>query len=239
MEEKREAEQVQEPKFQEKSKRHFWQLLVVFIILAGLIFFGAKIYLDNRTVQIKTSLVPAPASVVASPTSILSPTLTPTLAAATKTPTPTTKPSNQISFGFKKGLFYPYTITIANGWTTQKANDETGRKRLNITKGNYMLSLDEDTSGASGQCNYPGETPTPGASVETTFVTINAGPLELRRGTNDTTQKTVYYSVCQKQITGFAYPTQFGYILYTTPQTGDSATLAQMDAMVASLRTNQ
>lgn len=153
-----------------------------------------------------------------------SPSPTPTV-----TPTPPVPSTKKVAAGANGQFFVAYTLTIPTTWTDSR--DTSVGDKLTLAKGDYKIVISQ-AAGGGGGCLYPGDTDQAMAQKFTAFVEINtASGALLRRSTYD--NKT--FTVCEKRQGAFGFPTEFGYITVTVPASPDSATMAEIDAILASL----
>lgn len=200
---------------------NLWKYITVILVLA-LIGVGVYEFGKNQLPTTNVFNLPKPSVTQA----IISPVVTLVTPTGVLSPTPSFK---KVSAGMKNQLFSPYSVMVPSGWVDNHATN-TASDTLTLTKGQYLLTISQAAGGA-GSCNYPGDTVEPMAQVFTNFVGITGTFSQFRRGTSD--NKT--YTVCEQKSTGFSFPTSVGYITYAVPTSADQATLAEMDAMVASL----
>lgn len=199
-----------------RSMPNLWKFLT--LLLLAVIILGGAYYLGTQK-NSNVSVVPTPTPQVS-----VSPTNTPSI-----TPSVSPTPTKKVSAGVKTDAFIPYTILIPNGWTSKHTFESTVDK-LVVTKAGYSLTIVEG-GGGGGICIYPGDAPQEMSQSFTSFVGITGTQSQLRRGTSD----NINYTVCEQKTSGFGFPTQFGYITYIAPSSPDSAILAEMDGMVASI----
>lgn len=203
------------------------KLLLALLALGALIIGGY--YLGTRyNLKLTPASSPTP-SVTQSAPSTPQATPTPTPASpATPAAQPTPQPK-KVSAGITNQFFVPYTIMVTPGWTDSQTSN-TAMSELKLTKGTYAISISQSAGGA-GSCLYPGDTAQPMAQVFASFVQITGTYTNFRRGTSDNTN----YTICEQKGSNFAYPTSVGYITYSVPASPDAATLAEMDAMIATI----
>jgi hypothetical protein len=217
------AEEGEQVVVQKPPKKGFnlWKYISILLIFV-LIGMGAYVWGKNQLPTTNVFNLPKPSVTQA----ITSPAVIQVTPTGVLSPTPDFK---KVSAGIKNQLFSPYSVMVPSGWVDNHATN-TASDTLTLTKGQYLLTISQ-AAGGTGSCNYPGDTVEPMAQVFTNFVGITGTFSQFRRGTSD--NKT--YTVCEQKSTGFSFPTSVGYITYAVPTSADQATLAEMDAMVASL----
>jgi hypothetical protein len=140
--------------------------------------------------------------------------------------------STVINGGRKSEVFQEYKLSTPDGWAQEYTNDSTSQSNnLMLKKKDHILSIGQSNAGA-GRCLYEGDVPQSMSPYFNTFVEFSGKLNTYRRGPND----AVHSIVCQKKNDSFMMPTDFGYITYTTPASPDPQILAEMDAIVASLK---
>lgn len=208
----------------------FGKIVGILLVAAGLV--GSGIFLGQKYFQ--------------KPTPVPSTPITPT-AAATAAPTVSSGSAQQnpqatgrfpVTAGGMKP-FVSYLLSGVAGWTVIKAHDSTSDKLI-LTKGAYEVTILQAALGGGG-CTFPGETPAD-MSITLASPVVQIPLLDgttLKRGQADsgTNPGKVTYVVCQKgQTNQYGSLTTFGVINYVMPVSPDSATVAEMDAMVGSLQ---
>lgn len=171
-----------------------------------------------------------------------------TTAAPTETPqlatTPTAAPSQTVSAGLNHagGISFPrYTIRVPADWTVshQSTSTESPTDSLTLTHGEYQIKIFQGATGGA-PCLYPGDADMEGPSSRfASFVEFAGQPgTTFRRGPTQTQDGALAYTVCMKTGTNttFGQPTGFGHISYTVPANPLTATLIQMDLIVATLK---
>lgn len=135
-------------------------------------------------------------------------------------------------------MFPGYTITIASGWTPNHEQQLTGSASdtLTVTKNGYAIKIYQAAFGG-GICLYPGDPDQMGPNARyTSFVAFSgASGEQYRRGTTNTIPPMT--SVCMNTSGTYGSITTFGHIDYTIPASPVATTLAQMDSMIATLKT--
>jgi hypothetical protein len=148
---------------------------------------------------------------------------------------PTAVTGKTVSAGMQTDFFDPYTIIVLEGWSDSRKSDPSAPfDALTISKGQNSILIGQ--GGGDGlTCLFGGvPTPTGEAHLWLEFeggITIPNPSVDLMRGTTD----GITHTVCEKQTEDYITWTSFGSIIYTTP-VPDAAALAEMDAMVGSLR---
>lgn len=194
-------------------------ITLLILLIGAALAYGGYYYGKHINVPAQPQVVPTIPQAIATPTSV-------------PTPTPGGK---KVSAGMLALVFSPYMITVLDGWTDTHASNAAAKSdKLQITKGNYALTVSQAAGGA-GACTYPGEPTQPLGQVFSSFVDIQSSTSATvyRRGTSAADPTTL--TVCEKKTGTYSFPTSFGYITYVVPTPIDTATLSQMDAMVASI----
>ncbi|MCL4199858.1 hypothetical protein KJZ67_00775 [Patescibacteria group bacterium] len=143
--------------------------------------------------------------------------------------------------GAESGLsFTKYQMTVPQSWTPNHTttNEGTWVDTLTLTKGTNQLKIFQAATGGA-MCLYAGDADFEGpSSTYDSFVTITtADNIVLRRGTTNTNNgATKGYTMCQKGSESYGQPTVFGHMSLTTALNPDPALLAEVDAMIASLK---
>lgn len=159
-------------------------------------------------------------------------------------PSPTTKTSKIVTAGLdaSSGLsFAKYQVTVPDGWTPNHTttNQGTWVDTLTLTKGAASIKIFQAATGGA-MCMYPGDPAFEGPSSSyDTFVDLTtADGTKLRRGTTNVNNgQTKGFTMCQKNSEGsFGQPTGYGHMSLTTALNPDAALLAEVDAMISSLK---
>jgi hypothetical protein len=141
-----------------------------------------------------------------------------------------------VSAGMQTDFFDPYTILVAEGWIdTRKSDASAPFDALTLIKGDYSILIGQ--GGGDGLMCLFGGVPTPIGEAHlwlefASGVRIANSTVELMRGSSD----GVSHTVCEKSGEDYSTWTSFGSITYTTPSPADDGMLAEMDAMVGSLK---
>lgn len=158
-------------------------------------------------------------------------------------PTPTPKQTREIAGGVSKegGLaFDQYTLQVPIEWTIERKIPAPASEQLIITKGDYEVRIFQAATGGA-LCLYAGDADFEGPSSRyTNYVDLTTQDTRLlRRSGTDTPGlggKTGF-TLCQRNPEGdYNQPTGYGHISFSLPSNYDQATLAEMDAMITSLK---
>lgn len=210
----------------------FGKFVLVMALLGG-IAYGA--YSLGRTTA---PTAPGAASTAITPT--IEPTMDPGLTPE-KLPAELKSTVITAGVGAESGLsFAKYQITVPSGWTPNHVttNEGTWVDTLTLTKGTSTLKIFQAATGGA-MCLYTGDTDFEGPSSRyDSYVDIKtADGITLRRGTTNTNNGvTKGYAMCQKGTESFGQPTGYGHMSLITSLTPDPALLAEVDAMIASLK---
>lgn len=156
-----------------------------------------------------------------------------------QSPTPTKSQTTKTVSGGLGGnatSFKQYTLKVPSGWTETRENDGSAIDidRLTITKGSYSLIIYQAAFGGGG-CVYGNEPDQPFAQKFSNYAEISGG--QYRRSWDKSTGSTNSYTVCQKGSDGsYGSPTQHGAISVKSPEPADAATMAEIDAMIDSIK---
>lgn len=206
---------------------------VLVVALLGGIAYGA--YSLGRTTAPNA---PGAASTAITPT--IEPTTDPGLMPE-KAPTGPKSTTVSAGVGPESGLsFSKYLLIVPAGWTPNHVttNEGTWVDTLTLTKGTTTLKIFQAATGGA-MCLYTGDADFEGPSSRyDSYVDITtADGITLRRGTtNSNNGVTKGYTMCQKGTESFGQPTGYGHMSLTTSLTPDPAILAEVDAMIASLK---
>lgn len=211
----------------------FGKFVLIAVILGG-IAYGA--YSLGRTTSPASQ--PGAASTAVTPTA--EPSIDPGLMPEIK---PGAEKNTVITAGLgsESGLsFTKYQITVPAGWIPDHITTSEGTwvDTLTLTKGLSTLKIFQAATGGA-MCLYTGDADFEGPSSRyDTYVDIKtADGVTLRRGTTNANNGTTKaYTMCQKGTESFGQPTGFGHMSFTTSLTPDPALLAEVDAMIASLK---
>lgn len=151
----------------------------------------------------------------------------------TAQPTKTSVDTKKITAGGVL-VFPSYTVEIPLLWNALQTSG-TNSNNLTITNNAYKIVISQAASGGGG-CTYPSETPAEMAQSFSSFVEItDLNGYVFRRGPTEGSANT--WTVCQKQSdSSFGFPTIFGNITITTPQTTTDQDLAIVDNIISSLK---
>lgn len=178
------------------------------------------------------------------PTPVITPTKAITLVTtiptkeASSTPSPTAMEEKKIlSGGLSSGTsFKKYTIQVPSGWTDKKEGTPEVIDKLTLTKEDYSFIIYQAAMGGGG-CIYKGDPPTQMAQSFGNYVEINGTAGVYRRSWNTDVNTHISYSVCQKgNENSFSSATIFGKVDVVSPSPADEKILAEIDAMIASLK---
>lgn len=207
-----------------KKQTNVWRIISIILIIV-LVGAGAFIFGKNQSAPSKTTPAQTSAKISDAPTQALA--VSPTII-----PSPSLVASTKITAGINNQFFSVFTISVPSDWTANKTD-----KSLTLTKGQNTLTISQNAGGA-GSCIFPGESPAPMAQTFTDFVGITGVSSQFRRGITEqgpTEGGNAIYNVCEQKSGGYAFPTSYGYITYNLADGTNKATLAEMDAMLASL----
>lgn len=143
--------------------------------------------------------------------------------------------------GAESGLsFTKYQLTVPQGWTPSHTttNEGTWVDTLILTKGTTTFKIFQAATGGA-MCLYPDDADFEGPSSRyDSYVELQtADGVMLRRGTTNTNNGTTKgYTVCQKGTETYGQPTGFGHMSLTTGLPVDPTVIAEVDAMIASLK---
>ncbi len=149
------------------------------------------------------------------------------------TPTPTQTQAKTYEAGGIL-IFKAYSLSAPQDWVITKEKNSY-MDNMTLTKLGYKLIISQ-TAGGGGGCKYPGDTPAEMAQSFTSFTEItNPNGFVFRRGANGTPGG---FTVCQKNTTdgSFGFPTNFGNITITSPVPSSDTIMAEIDAILASLK---
>ena len=130
-------------------------------------------------------------------------------------------------------VFSPYSLKVPSDWTSQKETTQNS-DMLTLSKAGYKIVIYQ-AAGGGGGCTYPGDPAQQMAQNFASFVEItNTNGFVFRRGPNGTPGG---FTVCQKNASdgSFGFPTNFGNITITTPTPANNVTIAEVDAILASI----
>lgn len=168
----------------------------------------------------------------------VTPTTTPSQVQNTNEPTTSeiTKETETKSVNAGGVLSFPkYSLSIPLDWTSQREQGDNS-DLLTLTKDSYKITINEGAFGGSG-CLFPGDPPSEFAQTYAKFVEIiNSNGFVFRRGS--TSNADTGWAVCQKSASdaSFGAPTQFGHISITTPVNPSVSVMAEIDAILASIK---
>ena len=134
--------------------------------------------------------------------------------------------------------FASYTGSAPTDWNVTKETQGPDIERLYLDKDGYQISIMQGATGGV-LCLYPGdpEFEGPSANYDTFVEIVGAGGEIFRRGGADSSQVDwTGFTVCEKRNDQFIAPTSFGHISYRAPKNYDPAIIAEMDAIIASLK---
>jgi hypothetical protein len=143
--------------------------------------------------------------------------------------------------GAESGLsFTKYELTVPQGWTPTHTttNEGTWVDTLTLTKGTNTFKIFQAATGGA-MCLYPNDADFEGPSSRyDTYVELKtADGVILRRGTTNTDNGiTKGYTICQKGTETYGQPTGFGHMSVTTNIPSDPTVIAEVDAMIMSLK---
>ncbi len=143
--------------------------------------------------------------------------------------------------GAESGLsFTKYQLTVPQSWTPSHTttNEGTWVDTLTLTKGTTTFKIFQAATGGA-MCLYPDDADFEGPSSRyDSYIELQtADGVMLRRGTTNTNNgATKGYTICQKGTETYGQPTGFGHMSLTTGLPVDPTVIAEVDAMIASLK---
>jgi len=213
--------------------------IVLVVVLLGGVAYGA--YTLGKT---SVPPIPGAASTTAAPTPTDDTGLMPEKTPATGA-TPQTKQTKVVKAGLdaSSGLsFTKYQMTVPVDWVVSHTttNEGTWVDTLTLTKGSSQLKIFQAATGGA-ICLYPSDTPMEGPSSSyDTYVEIitQSADVMRRSATTATSGTTKGFTVCMKSPVygNFQLPTIYGHMSIATPLNPGSELLAEVDAMIASLK---
>lgn len=134
--------------------------------------------------------------------------------------------------------FASYSGETPDDWTVSKESQGPDIERVYLDKDGYQISIMQGATGGV-LCLYPGDPAFegPSATYDTFVEIVGAGGELFRRGGADGSQVDWEgFTICQMRDNQFIAPTIFGHISYRAPKNYEEQVLAEMDAIVASLK---
>jgi hypothetical protein len=198
--------------------------LVVALLVGGGIYVGTMMTDKGQTMEITKKAHPSlfPSE---EPTSSLLPTDTSITTSALD--------KSIVVAGLKDSAFKTYQIDYPSSWTASEEKSEA-TKTLTLTNGVYLISIYQAPMGGGG-CTYEGDPEKMMFKKFKNYSELQGSTYKLRMSWDDPTPTTTY-SVCSlSDDNNWVQPTPYGGITVKAPNPSDPNTMADIQAILASL----